>query len=180
MLIGLAGLSGAGKSTAIAYLLAKGIGTGHYAGATLLDELALRGLTPTPSHERAVRKELRETYGMAVFAERALPALSARMSYGHVLLDAVYCPEERDCYHDAFGEHFVILAIVAPFEVRSARLLGRPDRPITPDELVKRDALELGGLRVGSVMESATHTLSNVGTLDQFEQALDSIRLWLR
>lgn len=180
MLIGLAGLSGAGKSTAIAYLSAQGLGTGHYAGTTLIEELARRGLAPTPDHERAVRKELRESCGMAVFAERALPALSARMSDGHVLLDAVYSPQERDCYRDAFGEEFAILAIVAPFEIRSARLLERPDRPSTADELAARDALELGGFRLGSVLESATHTVSNVGALDQFEQALDGLRLWLR
>lgn len=180
MLIGLAGLSGSGKSTAIAHLSAQGFGTGHYAGATLVDELVRRGLRQTADHEGAVRKELRDAHGMAVFAERALPALKAKMADGHVLLDAVYCPEERDCYRNAFGENFAILAIIAPFDIRSARLLKRPDRPITPDQLAARDALELGRFDLSSVLEIATHTLSNVGALKQFEQALDNLRLRLR
>jgi len=180
MLIGLAGLSGAGKSTAITLLSAQGFGTGHYAGATLVDELARRGLPQTPDHERAVRKELRDAHGMAVFAERALPTVKAKMADGHVLLDAIYCLEERDCYCNAFGENFAILAIVAPFDIRSARLLERPDRPIKPDQLAARDALELGQFDLGSVLESATHTLSNVDALNQFEQALDDLRLRLR
>jgi len=180
MLIGLAGLSGAGKSTAIAHLSAQGFGTGHYVGATLVDELVRRGLPQTPDHERAVRKELREAHGIAVFAERALPALKAKMANGHILLDAIYCPEERDCYRDAFGENFAILAIVAPFDIRSARLLERPDRPMTPEQLAERDALELERFDLGSVLQGATHTLSNVGALDQFEQALEDLRLRLR
>lgn len=180
MLIGLAGLSGAGKSTAIAHLSGRGFGIGYYAGATLVEELVRRGLPQTPDHERAVRKELREAHGMAVFAERALPVLKARMADGHVLLDAVYCPEERDCYRNAFGENFAVLAIVAPFDIRSARLLKRSDRPTTPDQLAARDTLELARFDLGSVMEIATHTLSNVGTLNQFEQALDDLPLWLR
>lgn len=170
MLIGLSGLSGAGKSTAIAHLSAQGFGTGYYAGATLVEELVRRGLPQIPDNERAVRKEMRDAHGMAVFAERALPAIKATMADGHVLLDAVYCPEERDCYRNAFGEHFTILAILAPFDIRSARVIKRPDRPITPDQLAARDALELGCFDLGSVLEIATHTLSNVGTLNQFEQ----------
>jgi dephospho-CoA kinase len=180
MLIGLAGLSGAGKSTAIAHLSAQGFGTGYYAGATLVDELVRRGLPQIPDNERAVRKELRDAHGMAVFAERALPALKARMADGHVLLDAVYCPEERDCYRNAFGENFAILAIAAPFDIRSARLLVRLVRPITSDQLAARDELELGRFDLGSVLEIASHTLYNVGTLNQFEQALDDLRLRLR
>jgi dephospho-CoA kinase len=179
MLIAFAGLSGAGKSTAIAYLAARGFGTAHYAGLTLLEELDRRGLQQTPDNERIVREELRASHGMAVFAERALPALKAGLTTDRILLDAVYCPEERDCYLDSFGDDFVILSIMAPFEIRAKRLLARADRPITQDKLAARDALELEQFRLSDVLESASHTLTNVGNLHQFEQALDDLRLRL-
>jgi dephospho-CoA kinase len=173
VLIALTGLAGAGKSTAIAHLESGGIGTRYYAGSALSEEIVRRGLAQTPDNERTVREELRQTFGMAVFAERALPYLLEHCGAQTALLDAIYCVEEYDCYRAHFGARLMLIAVTAAPVIRHARLAGRPDRPIAPDKAHDRDRFELTKLRIGQVIDAADHTIENESSLAEFKQALD-------
>lgn len=175
MLIALAGLSGAGKSTAINHLQTAGLGTPYYAGSIVHDEIAARNLVVTPDNERLVRTDLRQEFGMAVFAERAIPRLKSLCETGSVLLDAVYCPEELRRYREAFERSLVIIAITASFEARSTRAAARPDRPISPEKLRLRDEFELGTLRLGEVVAAADQQVANEKSLDEFKKALEDL-----
>jgi dephospho-CoA kinase len=175
VLLGLAGLAGAGKTTAIATLERFGFGRRHYAGQALRDEVQARGLALTADNERAVRSEMRERCGMDVFARLALPRLRDLLAGGPVLLDSIYCMEERDLYQEAFGSCARVVAVRTSHATREGRLALSDDRPMTGEQLARRDALELGRFRLGEVIESANYSVANEGPLNEFEETLRSL-----
>jgi dephospho-CoA kinase len=179
MLLALTGLAGAGKTTVCLSLARRAFGSRYYAGQVLREELVRRQLPVTPENERLVRSELRAQRGMNVFAQLACPEIRKHIRSGHVLLDAVYCVEERDHYRAAFGDDLRVIAVVAPQAIRVERLKSRSERPITLKELTLRDELELDHYRLGEVVETADHSITNVGTLDELEASLGSLLLRL-
>jgi dephospho-CoA kinase len=151
-LIGFAGLSGAGKSTAAQYLVRRGFGTYYYAGDVLSKAITERGLEQNPDNERMVRQVLRTDHGMAIFAEKALSHLGERCSREIILLDAIYCPEEHEFYSAALGDRLKVIAISTSFDIRAARLQNRTCRPMPTEKLFERDKLELERLRMGELL----------------------------
>ena len=172
MLLAFAGLAVAGKATAIGIFERIGFGRRFYAGQVLRDEVERRGLALTPQNEREIRTNLRDQRGMDVFARLAYPSLSEIICSGPVLLDAIYCVEERDFYRDSFDTSLQVLAIGASRETRADRLATRKERPIGTDDLACRDALELGQYRLADVTSSADHIIDNESSLSQFEEIL--------
>jgi dephospho-CoA kinase len=173
MLIALSGLSGAGKSTAIRHLERLGVGASYYAGAIVRDEIERRQLAPTPENEGIVREDLRSRFGMAVFAERAIPDLLGRCSTQTILLDSVYCLAERDCLQAHFSDRLVLIAVSASLAVRSARLAARPDRPLSYERVLSRDAFERDKLGIDDVIAAANHRVANEASLEEFKEALN-------
>lgn len=174
-LIAAAGLSGAGKTTAIDYLEQLGAGRKVYVGDLVLDEVRRRRLKVDPHNEKAVRLELREMLGPAAFAALASPRVSELLSGGqNVLLDAIFCPEERRHFSEVCGDPIVVLAIVASFDLRAARLKIRASRPLTRVELLDRDQTEVVELHTDRVVAEATHQIINEGRLEDFKEALDN------
>lgn len=111
---------------------------------------------------------------MAVFAERAVAEIATKAA-GLFFLDAICCPEERDCYRASFGDALSVIAMEASFETRAERLAIRPKRPLHADQLAARDALEIDRFRIGEVIAEADHRFVNEGTLEELEQALRSL-----
>ncbi|RMB54628.1 dephospho-CoA kinase [Sphingomonas sp. PP-CE-3A-406] len=174
MLIGLCGLAGAGKTTAIEILQQHGHGMRVYVGAMVTAEVKHRGLPRTPASEKLVREELRSAEGMGALAQRALPWIHATLSTHRIaLVDAIYCEAERDIYRAEFGQKFAMLAVATSVENRATRLSIRNLRPLSPDDLATRDRYEIERLGTTQVMDLADHTICNDGSLDEFEQALD-------
>jgi dephospho-CoA kinase len=175
MLLALVGLAGAGKTTAIRILESKGVGSRYYAGQVVQDALRSRGLQITPANEKSVRSELRKDGGMDVFAKLALPMIREQSRLGTVLLDAVYCVEERDFYRATFGVDLKIVAVNTMQQIRAERLAFRADRPISIEDLTIRDSLELSSYRIGEVIETADYSIGNNGPLSELETALGQI-----
>jgi dephospho-CoA kinase len=175
MLIALAGLAGAGKTTAIGILERQNFGRCFYAGKLIEDELNQRGLALTAQNERKVRIVLRDERGMDMFARLAYPSLSKMICSGPVLLDAIYCIEEHDFYRKNFGTNMKILAINASQNTRSKRLAIRRERPIDIEDLVQRDALELDRYRLKDVISLADHIIDNEGSLSKLEEVLKEL-----
>src|SRR5688572_14632686 len=138
MLIGLAGYAGAGKTTAIQHLVLRGLGDHYYAATILHEEITKRGLTPGADTERVVREELRSQHGVDVFAKRALPYLREQCARGTVFLDALYGPEEYECYRTGLGGQVKVIAILTSFEIRAERLRMRGERQISREKLIER------------------------------------------
>ena len=173
MLIALAGLAGAGKSTVVDWLERRGAGVRIYVGSFVTAEVSRRGLAITPANEKRIRDEIRSDEGMEALARRALPAVRDVILSGRTaLIDAIYCAEERAFYEQDLAGRLVCLAIETSAAIRAARLARRNDRPMSPGDLSDRDAYELDRLGLGTVLSTAQHTLSNDGTLGDLEETL--------
>ena len=173
-ILAVAGLAGAGKTTALGELSRKLGCETLYVGAFVLEEVGRRGLEQTAQAERHVRTALREERGRDVLAQMVVERLGIDPAQPVSTLDAVYLVEELECYRAAYGPRLVLLGIQADFEVRAARLGRRADRPLTRHELQRRDALELNEFRTGEVLAAADATLVNEGSLEDFKRALQS------
>lgn len=175
MLIAVAGLAGAGKTTAVEHLEAAGVGRQIYVGAYIQAELGRRNLPLTAENERFVRDDMRRLFGRDVFAKMVVTELGDAASNQHLLLDAIYAREEADCYRQGLGVRVVILGLDAGFNLRAERLARRPDRPLTREELRERDAYECETLRVHEIVAGADHRLSNEGDLASFRGVLEAL-----
>jgi len=175
-LIGVSGLAGSGKSTAVEHLVELTGGRLAYLGQTVLDEVCARGLPKTPENERQVRIDLRREKGLAAFAipfvHEVVECVTKRIP---VFVDAIFTREEFDvlvpCVPIGSAR---LLAIEASFATRSARLASRPVRPIGAEELLKRDHTELEELGTGDVIAAAEHKIPNEGTLEEFYRRLEA------
>lgn len=173
-LIGLCGLAGAGKTTAIDLLERRGRGVRVYIGAFVTAEVERRGLPRGAVSERLIREEMRISEGMDALARRALPTIHGILATsGAALLDAIYCAEERDLYLREFGRRLVTVAVDTTVANRADRLSVRNQRPLSAAELADRDRYEINRLGIAGVMDRADHRLGNDGSLHEFEQTLD-------
>lgn len=169
MLIAVAGLAGAGKTTACEFLDSAKMGRRFYAGVVLHEELRRRGLEANPKNERFVRSQLRQADGEEVFARRALPKVEAMLAQGPVFLDAVYCQSELVCYR-SLSVPVYVMAIETARALRVERLAGRDERSMSDGDLAKRDELELGTIGLGKVLADANFIVRNDGNLVEFEE----------
>jgi len=164
VLVALAGFSGAGKTTAADYFCNAGLAKKIYFGDVVLNEVRARGLPLTADTERAVRIELRERHGPAVFACRATPLIKAQLNQGvNVVVDAVFQDEEYRCLQDCCSTAFscILLAIEASFATRSQRLVARRERPYSSEELKARDNLERQKLHTDTAISGAKQKILN-------------------
>lgn len=176
MLIAVAGFSGAGKTSAIRYLAARGVGEIIYAGQMVLDEVVQRGLELCPENEKVVRTAMRQEEGHNILAKRVVARLARHPLDERILLDAIYLPEEDECYRtDLQTRRLVTLSIETSFETRVERLASRPDRPCSRADLEKRDRHEREELGLERLVAGADFRLPNEGTMMDFETALDAL-----
>jgi dephospho-CoA kinase len=179
-LIAVAGLSGAGKTTAIDHFKSLGLGQKVYLGDTVLNEVRARGLSPGPENERLVRLDFRSQHGPGALAVLAAPTIKALLNGSvNVLVDAIFEIEEykhlQTCCESSTP---VLLAIEASFETRARRLRLRAERPLTPEELKVRDNTEIATLGTGTAIAGAHYKIVNEGAIQDFQNDLE--RFWTR
>ncbi|MBV6631799.1 MAG: AAA family ATPase [Alphaproteobacteria bacterium] len=168
MIIAAVGMPGSGKSVFSEELRRRGLPIVYF-GGLVLQEVRDRGLPATPENERAVREELREKHGMDAMAQLALPKLRTHLSTEKgVGIDGLYSFSEYKTLRAEFGEHLVLVGIVAPRSLRHQRLAEREVRPLTFDEARQRDIAEIEKLEKGGPIAIAEHYIHNHGDLDDF------------
>ncbi|MCC7567911.1 MAG: flagellar hook-basal body complex protein FliE [Methanoregulaceae archaeon] len=126
------------------------------------------GLPVTDENLGNVATGLREKDGMAAIALRCIPVIESQHS-PVVLVDGIRGDAEVDLFRTHF-DHFLLIGVDAPFEVRLARLSvrGRGDDMSRPEELALRDRREIGwGL--SRALEEADYTICNDETIEEFE-----------
>lgn len=163
--MGIVGLAGSGKSTVTEILKEMGYEVVYF-GGVVLAEVAARGLERTHDNERIVREDLRAQEGMAVMAKRSVPVIQAHRSRGkRVAIDGIYSMDEVDVLREALGDELLIVAIHAPKSTRQARSAVRDHRSMSPEELERRDAMELQALdKARPIVLADTHVV-NAGSL---------------
>ena len=173
--LALVGMPGAGKTVCAEHLRAKGYFSLRF-GAVVVDEVRRRGWELNPLNERVVREELRAAHGMSAMAVISLPKLrKALRSHSHIVIDGLYSFSEYKLLNERLGAPLVLVAIVAPRNLRYQRLAARSLRPLTQSEARERDTLEIERLEKGGPIAMADYTLLNDGAPDDMLGKLDGL-----
>ena len=75
LIIGVTGMAGSGKSTAVSYLKERGFSI-IYIGELTKEELQKRNLLLNEENEKQIRNQLRKEMGLGVYAQLSIPKIS--------------------------------------------------------------------------------------------------------
>jgi len=172
LVIGVAGMPGAGKATVRRIIQRMGY-PAVVMGDVVREEAKRRGLEPTPENLGQIMLRLREE-GPAVVAKRCVPKImEAREDV--VLIDGIRSLQEVEEYKRHFPD-FILIAIHTSPEKRFRRLFqrGRSDDPRTWETFLERDRRELN-VGLGDVIANADHMIVNEGTKEQLEEKVQRV-----
>lgn len=170
-ILAIVGLAGTGKSTAIDAVTDRYRVPSVYFGGEVLAEVTRRGLPSGPEGEREVRESLRSDHGMAAIAHLALPAIRSALAepIPFLLVDGIYSWAEVELLRAELPNRLVLLAVHAPRALREQRLVNRPVRPITAEQLQTRDEAEIRALDKATPIVLADFHVVNDGDRAAFE-----------
>lgn len=170
------GMPGAGKSSAVDFVVANG----HpkiYGGGIILDEMQALGIEINADNERAYREKMRAEHGKEYFikkcAERMHKLIEAGQKY--IVLDGLYTWTEYKFLKREFPGELTVVAIVAPRKLRHRRLSQRPERPLTSQEATTRDWAEIENLEKGGPIAAADDYVINDGSLDDLHTKISDV-----
>jgi len=175
LVVGLAGMPGAGKSTVVNVAKEGGYKV-VVMGDVVREEVKKRRMKPTPKNLGKIMLELRRMEGEAVIAKRCIPKIEKVMEQ-KVVIDGVRSLSEVA----EFKKHlhrFSLIAVHASPETRFKRLYRRKrsDDPKNWEIFYERDMRELR-VGLGNALAMAEHMIVNEGGL---EVVKDKIREVLR
>lgn len=182
-IIAFVGMPGAGKSSAVDYVTAKGYPKVYF-GGVVLQALKDAGLEQTPANERMMREKLRQEEGPDVIVARIAQQLRDLIAAGQrrIIADGLYSWTEYKYLKHAFPGEMNLVAILAPRSLRHRRLSRRPVRPLQPQEALERDWAEIEKLEKGGPIAIADHYIINTGDLThlytQIDRELDSLAFY--
>jgi len=173
-LLVIVGMPGAGKSVVVEHLHSKGWAVVHFGGITL-QELEKRSLAVNESNERAVREELRRTYGMAAFAKLSIDDVRNGLAKGLTVIDGLYSWSEYKFIRNELYQKLCVIAVFTSKHIRYERLLHREVRPLSYEEAEARDFAEIENLEKGGPIAMADFTLPNDGSLKTLYSNVDKL-----
>jgi len=159
LVVGLAGMPGAGKSVVVNVARAGGYGV-VVMGDEVREEAKRRGLEPTPENLGRIMLELRRLEGEAVIAKRCVPKILAARE-NKVIVDGIRSLAEVEEFRQNF-QKFTLVAVHAPPETRFRRLFHRQrsDDPKSWDVFHERDMRELS-VGLGNAIALADYMIVN-------------------
>lgn len=160
VILALVGMPGAGKTEASSHLQKKGIPFVRF-GQITEDEVVRLGLKLTQENERIAREKIRKEEGMGAYAFRAKPKIDQLLKTNNVLvIDGLYSWEEYTFLKKEFSD-LLLIHIYAEPQKRYERLLKRPIRKLSKNELRLRDIAELEKLNKGGPIAIADYLVEN-------------------
>jgi dephospho-CoA kinase len=175
------GMPGAGKSEAVGVARER-----HIPVVTMGDhvraETTKRGLELIDANVGKVATEMRTKHGKDYWARLTADAIHQELgSASLVLVDGVRNHEEVEAFRNKLGDDFMLVAIVAPPDLRVDRLMkrGRLDDAKAKTDVERRDERELAW-GIATSIALADHSIVNEGDLPAFRREvgrfLDSLR----
>lgn len=175
-IIALVGLAGSGKSSAVDYFTQKGIPK-IYFGGIIYQAMNEAGIEPTWDNQQVFREEIRAREGKDFVVKRVVTGIRNLIQAGQkkIVLDGLYTWSEYKILKHEFPGQLSVIAIVTPKHLRYRRMTKRPERPMQPREVDKRDWSEIENLEKGGPIAIADYFVINDGTLEELHQKLNDI-----
>ncbi len=177
--VSIVGMTGAGKSEVAKLFEANGFTRIRFGDVTDL-EVRKRGLELNEENERYVRELLRKEHGMAAYAKLNLPRIDSALRHSDVVIDGLYSWDEYTLLKEYYGEGFSVVAVWASPKTRYARLAGRMNRGLTPEEAASRDKAEIENIGKGGPIAMADFTIINESSLEALKKETEKIILKLK
>ncbi len=168
LVVGLAGMPGAGKSVVINVAKKSGYGV-VVMGDVVREEAKRKGLKPSPENLGKIMLELRQSEGKSVIAKRCIPKIETAKEH-KVIVDGIRSLSEVEEFKKCFPK-FSLIAIQASPETRFKRLFRRQrsDDPANWRIFNERDRRELS-VGLGEAITAAEHTIINEGELSAVKE----------
>lgn len=174
-IIALVGMPGAGKSSCVDYLTNTGLPKVYFGGITLA-EVKKRGLEINPENEKLVREDIRAKEGKDAYANRIVAQIKELFKeHDIVVADGLYSWSEYKVFKNEFDDNAIIIALTADRKLRHERLSTRPVRPLTDDEVTKREYAEIENIEKGGPIANADYTISNNGNPEAMFKHLEEV-----
>ncbi len=173
IVIGIAGMPGAGKATVREALAEMGCSV-VVMGDEIREEVKRRGLEPSPENMGMVMLKLREEEGPTVVARRCIPKIK-RARARIVVVDGIRSLDEVNEFKKHFP-NFILVAVHASPETRFKRLFARrrSDDPKGWKTFVERDLRELS-VGLGNAIAMADYILINEETKNQLKKEVKKL-----
>ena len=159
LVVGLAGMPGAGKSVVVN--IAKDVGYGVVVmGDVVREETVKRGLALNPENVGRVMLELRAEDGDSIIAKRCIPKID-KTRENKVIVDGIRSLSEVEEFRKNFSR-FTLIAVHSSPETRFKRLYHRQrsDDPANWKIFNERDKRELG-VGLGNAIAMAEYMIIN-------------------
>ena len=176
-IIAIVGMSGSGKSVAVDYLTGKGVPKVYF-GGMILKEVERRGMEVNPDNERFVREDVREKFGKDWVVRQVISEANGLIEAGQkrIVLDGLYSWTEYKVLRQEYpGEEMQVVAVVVDKDIRHKRVGKRPVRPLTQEEIQKRDKTEIENIEKGGPIAAADYYILNNGTVEEMQGRLEEI-----
>lgn len=175
-IIAFVGLPGSGKSVAVDYVTSE-TRPKIYVGGFIVEGIKALGQEVNEENERRFREDMRTLHGKEYFMKQAVERMRDLMASGAttIVLDGLYTWTEYKLLYDEFPDALRVIAIVTPKQLRYDRLVKRPVRPLTNEEVRTRDWVEIENLEKGGPIAIADYFIVNDGSLEQLHQKIDDI-----
>ena len=167
-IVAIVGMCGSGKSELTQLFLADGYDSIHFGDVTM-NEMKRRGLPVCEANERSIREEVRAKYGLGAYAIILLPEILEKAKNAPLVLDGLYSWSELKYLREKLGEDISVLAIITNRALRKQRLACRGIRPLTSEEVDRRDAAEIENLEKGGPISAADYYVLNNGTPEELK-----------
>lgn len=159
-ILGITGMPGSGKSTAVDFLAQKGFNVIRFGDITR-EELQKRNWMINEQNEKEIRNNLRQQYGKGAYAILSLEKIKILLNQtSKIVIDGIYSWEEVEILKKEFS-FFYVCAMVADKWLRYQRLAKRKVRPLLSKEAESRDYDEIYRLNKAPTLALADYFIDN-------------------
>ena len=168
------GLSGSGKTTASLFFQNNRIPVLSLGDITY-ETMKSKDLEPSEANEKRIRDMLRKKYGEMAYAKAIFPKIQTLLENHELIVIEGLRSNAEYAYFSRHLRDLKMMYIDSDDELRFQWLTKRKVRPLSKDELKKRDNWEKNILHLPNLKEKADWVVANRGTKQALFDKLKTI-----